>query len=73
MTVIAVWLVTETRLHINILELKAMFLTINDFQTHLQNKSVLLALHNGTVVSHFNKQRGFHSLNMSLMVWHLKA
>ena len=57
------WLVTETSykslqsLHINILELKAVFLA-KAFQTCLQNKRVLVTSDNATVVSYLNKQRG---------------
>ena len=47
---------TEINLHINILELKAVFLAIKAFQTHLLNKRVLVASDNATVVSYLNKR-----------------
>ena len=52
------WSDTETNLHINILELKAVFLAIKSFQTHLLNKRVLVASDNATVVFYLNKQGG---------------
>ena len=61
------------QLHINILELKAVFLAIRSFQTHLMNKRVLVASDNVTVVSYLNKQGGTHSLEMCLMIWRLMA
>ena len=65
------WLDTEANLHINILELKGVFLPIRSFQTHLVTKRVLVASDNATVVSYLNKQGGTHSLEVCLMIWHL--
>ena len=53
----------RSNLCINILELKAAFLAIRAFQTHLVNKRFL--------VSYLNKQGGTHSLEMCLMIWRL--
>ena len=47
--------VTETSLHITVLELKTVFLAIKAFLTHLQNKRVLIASDNATVVMYLNK------------------
>ena len=73
LTVIGMWSDTEANFNINILELKAVFLAIRSFQTHLMNKRVLVASDNATVVSYLNKQGGTHSLDMCLMVWRLMA
>ena len=58
LTVSGLWSDTEASLHINILKLKAVFLAIRSFQTHLMNKKVLVASDNATVVSYLNKQGG---------------
>ena len=73
LTVSGIWSDTETSLHVNILELKAVFLAINSFQTHLLNMRVLVVSDNATVVSYLNKQGGTHSLEMCLMIWCLMA
>ena len=73
LTVSGIWSDTEANLHINILELKAVFLAIRSFQTHLMNKRVLVASDYATVVSYLNKQGGTHSLEMCLMIWRLMA
>ena len=57
LTVSGMWSNTKTSLHINILELKAVFLAMKTFQMHLQNKRVLVLSDNATVVSYLNKQR----------------
>ena len=57
-TVSGLWSDTEKNLHINVLELKAVFLAIRSFQSHLLNKRVLGASDNVTVVSYLNKQGG---------------
>ena len=56
-------IVLGANLHINILELKLVFLAIRSFQTHLLNKRVLVASDNATVVAYLNKQGGTHSLD----------
>ena len=66
------WSDTEANLHTNILELKAVFLAITSFHTHLMNKRVLVASDNATVVSYLNKQGG-PILEMCLMIWQLMA
>ena len=62
LTVSGLWSDTEANLHINILELKAEFLAIRSFQTHLLNQRVLVASDNATVVAYLNKQGGGDSL-----------
>ena len=58
LTVSGLWSDTEANLHINIMELKALFLAIRSFQIHLMNKRVLVASDSATVVSYLNKQGG---------------
>ena len=41
LTISGLWSDTEANLHINILELKAVFLATRSFQTHLMNKRIL--------------------------------
>ena len=48
----------EKRLHINVLELKAVSLALRDFKDQCQNQTVLVATDNSTVVAYINKQGG---------------
>ena len=50
-----------SRLHINYLELKAVFLALKEFQDLCTDKIVLVATDNTTVVSYINKERGIRS------------
>ena len=52
------WSQPESKLHINHLELKAVFLALKEFQTLVFNKTVLVATDNTTVVAYINKERG---------------
>ena len=49
------WSLPESKLHINHLELKAVFLALKEFQTLCCNKTVLIATDNTTVVAYINK------------------
>ena len=55
------WSDREKRLHINVLELKAVSLALRDFKDQCQNQTVLVATDNSTVVAYINKQGGTHS------------
>ena len=55
------WSDMEKRLHINVLELKAVSLALRIFKYQCQNQTVLVATDNSTVVAYINKQRGTHS------------
>ena len=55
------WSEREKRLHINVLELKAVSLALRDFKDQCQNQTVLVATDNSTVVAYINKQGGIHS------------
>ena len=52
------WSDLEKRLHINVLELKAVSLALRDFKDQCQNQTVLVATDNSTVVAYINKQGG---------------
>ena len=52
------WSEREKRLHINVLELKAVSLALRDFKDQCQNQTVLVATDNSTVVAYINKQGG---------------
>ena len=50
------WSLPETKLHINFLELKAVFLPLKEFQDLCSDKLVLVATDNTTVVSYISKE-----------------
>ena len=52
------WSLPESKLHINHLELKAVFLALKEFRTLCCNKTVLIATDNTTVVAYINKEGG---------------
>ena len=60
---------SEKRLHINVLELKAVSLALRDFKDQCQNQTVLVATDNSTVVAYINKQGGTHSAEMCALLW----
>ena len=61
------WSLPESKLHINYLQLKAVFLALKEFQDICANKIVLVATDNTTVVSYINKERGMrHAVGPTL-------
>ena len=52
------WSLPESKLHINQLELKAVFLALKEFRDLCSNKIVLVATDNTTVVAYINKEGG---------------
>ena len=58
------WSDREKRLHINVLDLKAVSLALQNFKDQCQNQTVLVATDNSTVVAYINKQGGTHSAEM---------
>ena len=52
------WSVPESKLHINQLELKAVFLALKEFQDLCSNNIFLVATDNITVVAYVNKEGG---------------
>ena len=63
------WSDWEKRLHINVLELKAVSLALRSFKDQCQNQTVLVATDNSTVVAYINKQGGTHSAEMCALLW----
>ena len=61
-----VWSVTQSRLHINLLEMEAVRLALSAFQSFLRGKCVLLCTDNTTVACYLNKQGGARSVTLSL-------
>ena len=59
----------EKRLHINVLELKAVSLALRSFKDQCQNQTVLVETDNSTVVAYINKQGGTHSAEMCALLW----
>ena len=55
------WSDQEKRLHLNILELKTVYLALRSFKDHCQNQTVLVAMENSTVVAYINKHGDVHS------------
>ena len=62
------WSDGEKRLHINVLELKAVSLALRSFKDQCQNQTVLVATDNSTVVAYINK-RGTHSAELCALLW----
>ena len=58
----------EKRLHINVLELKAVSLTLKRFKDQCQNQKMLVATDNLTVVACINKG-GTHSAEICALLW----
>ena len=63
------WSDRAKRLHINVLELKAVSLALRSFKDQCQNQTVLVATDNSTVVAYINKQGGTHSEAMCVLLW----
>ena len=63
------WSLPESKLHINYLELKAVFLALKEFQDLCTDKIVLVATDNTTVVSYINKEGGMSSGPLCALLW----
>ena len=59
------WSPQEQQLHINLLELRAIRLTLMGLDTLISGKSVLLESDNSTTVAYVNKQGGVHSFSLN--------
>ena len=66
-----VWSEPEGKLHINFLELKAVFLALKSFEHLCKNQIVLIATDNTTVVSYINKEGGMRSGSLCALLWRL--
>ena len=65
------WSQPESKLHINYLELKAVFLALKEFQSICANKIVLVATDNTTVMSYMNKEGGMRSGTLCALLWRI--
>ena len=65
------WSHSESKLHINHLELKAVFLALKEFRTLCYNKTVLIATDNTTVVAYINKEGGMKSGSLCALLWRI--
>ena len=63
------WSDQEKRLHINVLELKAVSLALRNFKDQCQSQTVLVPTDNSAVVAYINKQGGTHSVEMCALLW----
>ena len=68
-----VWSEPESHLHINILELKAVFLALKSFELLCRDQTVLVATDNTSVVSYINKQGGMRSGSLCALLWRLRG
>ena len=65
------WSLPESKLHINHLELKAVYLALKEFRTLVCNKTVLIATDNTTVVAYINKEGGMKSGSLCALLWRI--
>ena len=65
------WSVPESKLHINYLELKAVFLALKEFQDLCTAKIVLVATDNTTVVAYISKEGGMRSGSLCALLWRI--
>ena len=65
------WSLPESKLHINYLELKAVFLALKEFQSLCSSNIVLVATDNTTVVSYINKEGGMRSGTLCALLWRI--
>ena len=65
------WFLLESKLHINYLELKAVFLALKEFQDLCAHRKVLVANGNTTVVSYINKEGGMRSGPLCALLWRI--
>ena len=65
------WSLPESKLHINHLELKTVFLALKEFQDLCSNNIVLVATDNTTVVAYINKEGGMKSGSLCALLWRI--
>ena len=65
------WSRSESALHINLLELKAVLLALKQFEQWCCNQIVLVCTDNTTVVSYINKEGGMKSGSLCALLWRL--
>ena len=64
-----VWTEDQSRLHINVLGMKAIFLSLSRAVHTVKNSTVLISTDNTTVVAYIRHQGGTHSTELSEEVW----
>jgi ribonuclease HI len=62
------WSTGEAKLHINLLEMKAVMLAVRQCHQQLTNQNIQLSTDNSLVVAYINKQGGTHSGSLFLLV-----
>ena len=65
------WSHPEKHLHINLLQMKAVFLALQFFKRTCQNNQVLIASDNTSVVAYINKQGGTRSAELCALMWRI--
>ena len=65
------WSLPESKLHINFLQLKAVFLALKEFQALCTGNIILVATDNTTVVSYINKEGGMRSGPLCALLWRI--
>ena len=65
------WTEDQSRLHINVLEMKAIFLSLSQAVHKVKNPTVLISTDNTTVVAYIRHQGGTHSTELSEEVWNV--
>ena len=63
------WSPQESKLHINYLKLKLVFLALKEFQDLCPDKIVLVATDNTTEVSYINKEGGMRLAPLCALLW----
>ena len=66
-----VWSEDQSRLHINVLEMKAIFLSLSRAVHKVKNSTVLVSTDNTTVVAYIRHQEGARSSDLSEEVWNI--
>ena len=64
-----VWTEDQSRLHINVLEMKPIFLSLSRAVHKVKNSIVLISTDNTTLVAYIRHQGGTHSTELSEEVW----
>ncbi|VDI25971.1 Hypothetical predicted protein [Mytilus galloprovincialis] len=63
-TASGLWSGAQLEEHINLLEMRAVFLSLRQFQAVIQGQSLLVATDNSTVVAYLQNQGGTHSFSL---------
>ena len=66
-----VWTEDQSRLHINVLEMKAIFLSLSRAAHKVKNSTVLVSTDNTTVVAYIRRQGGTHSTELLEEAWNV--